>query len=195
MDSLTDPDRFNDWNFPRHPEQNIYPPNGENYPSAGPQANSTYEYVIVGSGAGGSPLAARLALAGYSVLLIDAGEDHGTDRQLQVPALHPYASEYNPSRWDFFVDHYANETQAIRDTKMAYITPSGDYYVGTNPPEGSVRKGVLYPRTGALGGSTQHNALVTVKPTRNDWNNIAAITGDKSWEADKMQGYFEKMEA
>ncbi|KAK7968930.1 choline dehydrogenase protein [Apiospora saccharicola] len=186
---------FNDWNFPMHPEQNIYPPNGENYPSAGPQANSTYEYVVVGSGAGGSPLAARLALAGYSVLLIDAGEDHGTDRQLQVPALHPYASEYNPSRWDFFVDHYANETQAIRDTKMAYVTPAGDYYVGTNPPEGSVRKGVLYPRTGALGGSTQHNALVTVKPTRNDWNNIAAITGDKSWEADKMQGYFEKMEA
>ncbi|KAK7941355.1 uncharacterized protein PG986_013742 [Apiospora aurea] len=160
-----------------------------------PQANSTYEYVVVGSGPGGAPLAARLALAGHSVLVIDAGEDHGTDRQLQVPALHPYASEYNPSRWDYFVNHYANETQAIRDTKMTYVTPKGEYYVGTNPPEGSVRKGVLYPRAGTLGGCSQHNALVTVKPTRNDWNHIAEITGDDSWEADKMQAYFEKMES
>ncbi|KAK6863779.1 hypothetical protein PG995_000307 [Apiospora arundinis] len=184
-----------EWSYPMHPEQNIYPPNGENYPTSGPKPNSTYEYVIVGSGPGGAPLAARLALAGHSVLLIDAGEDHGTDRQIQVPALHPYASEYNPSRWDYFVEHYANETQAIRDTKMAYVTPQGDYYVGTNPPEGSVRKGVLYPRTGALGGCSQHNAYVTVKPTKKDWNNIAALTGDDSWKAEKMQGYFEKMEA
>lgn len=101
----------------------------------------------------------------------------------------------DPSRWDYFVEHYANETQAIRDTKMAYVTPQGDYYVGTNPPEGSVRKGVLYPRTGALGGCSQHNAYVTVKPTKKDWNNIAALTGDDSWKAEKMQGYFEKMEA
>jgi choline dehydrogenase len=35
----------------------------------------TYDFVIVGSGAGGGPLAANLALEGFSVLLIDAGSD------------------------------------------------------------------------------------------------------------------------
>ncbi len=36
-----------------------------------------YEYVVVGSGPGGGPLAARLAIAGDKVLLIDAGSDQG----------------------------------------------------------------------------------------------------------------------
>lgn len=30
-----------------------------------------YEYVVVGSGPGGGPVAARLAIAGYKVLLIE----------------------------------------------------------------------------------------------------------------------------
>ncbi|THV82266.1 GMC oxidoreductase [Aureobasidium pullulans] len=183
-----------EWTWPKVSDEPIYPPNGYNMPTKGPVDNSTYEYIVVGSGPGGSPLAARLALAGHSVLLIDAGEDHGTDRQVQVPALHPYASEYNPIRWDFFVDHYADEEQAKRDSKMSYLTPSGEYYSGLNPPEGSVRKGVLYPRTGALGGCAQHNALTMILPTENDWNNIATLTGDDSWMAKNMRKYFERLE-
>ncbi|KAH0082187.1 hypothetical protein KCU86_g15959, partial [Aureobasidium melanogenum] len=69
-----------EWTWPKLSNDPQFPPNGYNYPTKGPVANSTYEYIVVGSGPGGSPLAARLALAGYSVLLIDAGEDHGTDR-------------------------------------------------------------------------------------------------------------------
>jgi len=34
-----------------------------------------YEYVVVGSGAGGGPLASRLARAGRKVLLLEAGDD------------------------------------------------------------------------------------------------------------------------
>ena len=41
---------------------------------------------MVGSGPGGSPVAARLAIAGYKVLLIDAGGDEGSSYQEQVPA-------------------------------------------------------------------------------------------------------------
>lgn len=33
---------------------------------------------MVGSSLGGSPVAARLAIAGYKVLLIDAGGDEGS---------------------------------------------------------------------------------------------------------------------
>lgn len=38
---------------------------------------ATYEYIVVGAGAAGSAAAARLALAGRSVLLVEAGGDPG----------------------------------------------------------------------------------------------------------------------
>ncbi|KAI3343635.1 GMC oxidoreductase [Ustulina deusta] len=181
--------------WPVNPKQNIFAPNGPQYPASGPVAGSTYDYVVVGSGPGGAPLAARLAQSGYSVLLVDAGEDHGAERQVQVPALHPFASEYNPIRWNYFVHHYADDSQAIRDSKMAYLTPGGDYYVGLYPPEASQRLGVLYPRTAALGGCSQHNAYITILPNYGDWDYISKITGDSSWESANMRRYFEKLEA
>jgi choline dehydrogenase len=43
--------------------------------TATPIDNQTYEYIVVGSGPGGSPLASNLARAGHSVLLLEAGDD------------------------------------------------------------------------------------------------------------------------
>ena len=40
-------------------------------------AAASYDYIVVGSGPGGGPLAADLARAGYSTLLIEAGGDEG----------------------------------------------------------------------------------------------------------------------
>ena len=39
-------------------------------------AESSWDYVIVGSGAGGGTLAARLAESGMRVFLLEAGGDH-----------------------------------------------------------------------------------------------------------------------
>ena len=35
--------------------------------------NATFEYIVVGSGPGGGPIASNLARAGHSVLLLEAG--------------------------------------------------------------------------------------------------------------------------
>jgi len=35
--------------------------------------NKTFEYIVVGSGPGGGPIASNLARAGHSVLLLEAG--------------------------------------------------------------------------------------------------------------------------
>lgn len=42
-------------------------------PATNTLGNTTYDYIIVGSGAGGIPLAAKLAASGQSVLLIERG--------------------------------------------------------------------------------------------------------------------------
>lgn len=164
--------------------------------SAASDANELtgYEYVVVGSGAGGGPLAARLAIAGHKTLLIEAGDDQGQNANYSVPAYSALASEDAALSWNFFVRHYADEKRQARDYKTSYETPDGGLYTGLNPPAGSKMKGTLYPRTQTLGGCTAHNALVTIYPHRSDFDYIAQLTGDDSWHPDNMRKYFVRME-
>ncbi|KAF2970793.1 hypothetical protein GQX73_g2747 [Xylaria multiplex] len=174
-------------------EQVQFPQTGPTLPVHEPRAKE-YEYIVIGSGAGGSPVAANLARAGHSVLLVDAGGDYGHLRQVESPALANPASERNEVTWGFFVRHYANETIALKDRKLAWSTPDNQYYSGQNPPEGSTMLGNFYPRYGGLGGCTEHNALVGLLPTKNDLGYIANITGDSSWELSNMRKFYEKLE-
>lgn len=153
-----------------------------------------YEYVVVGSGAGGGPLAANLARKGHRVLLLEAGDDQGSNLNQQVPAFHFMSTEDEKMRWDYFVKHYADEELARKDSKMTWETPTGTLYIGLNPPTGSKPKGILYPRAGTLGGCTAHNAMITVYPHQSDWSNIAELTGDMSWDPANMRQYFERLE-
>ncbi|MGW6978270.1 GMC family oxidoreductase [Streptomyces sp. NPDC054932] len=143
--------------------------------SGDPPAETDFDYIVVGAGAGGAPLAANLAAAGMRVLLLDAGGAEDNDNYL-VPAFHADASEDPAQRWDYFVRHYADEQQHRRDSKLV---PS---------------KGILYPRAGTVGGCTAHHALITVYPFNRDWDEIARETGDVSWGSTSMRWYFERLE-
>ncbi|CZR68556.1 related to choline dehydrogenase [Phialocephala subalpina] len=153
-----------------------------------------YDYVVVGSGAGGGPLAARLAIYGQKVLLLEAGDDEGTTPYESIPALYPAASEYAPMSWDFFVRHYSNDTREGLNLKATYETPAGTTYIGLDPPAGSILKGIWYPRAATLGGCAAHNAMVTVYPFEEDWSLIQNLTGDSSWAPDNMVQYWERVE-
>ena len=161
-------------------------------------ATEGYDYVVVGSGAGGAPVAARLALAGHSVLVLEAGEDMADSIYTNVPALHFIAAEYPPMAWDFYVNHYPDLDTQRRDSKMTWRTPGGEIWVqllnGTTPPEGSEPLGILYPRSGTVGGCSQHNAQIMVYPHASDFQYIVDQTGDSSWDPDNMRQYFERLE-
>src|SRR5438309_10164755 len=80
-----------------------------------------YEYVVVSAGAGGGTVAARLAEADRTVLLLEAGGDPislqgggpvgppGQNRLPEdhdVPAFHACSTENEALRWEFYVRHY-----------------------------------------------------------------------------------------
>lgn len=157
------------------------------------QLKTDCEYIVVGSGAGGGTLAARLAEAGRIVVLLEAGGDSKEPgdgdvsgsrmpSDYDVPAFHAFASENEAMKWDFFVRHYTDDEVQCKDDK--YFAKWND-----NPVDG-----VLYPRAGTLGGCTAHNAMILIYPHNADWDYIADLTGDSSWAADKMRAYFERLE-
>ncbi|KAF6840989.1 gmc oxidoreductase [Colletotrichum musicola] len=153
-----------------------------------------YEYIVVGSGPGGGPLAANLARKGHSVLLLEAGGDYGDTLLQRIPITGAQVAEQPSMSWEFFVSHYDNETQARRDSKFTYRLANGTLYYGLDPPEGAEPLGIFYPRGATLGGSAQMNAMNFALPPDNDWDSIAELTGDDSWKAERMREHFIALE-
>lgn len=63
-----------------------------------------HDYIVVGSGPGGVPLAARSGLAGYKVLMIETGRDEAADNNdARVLIFNAKASEDERLLWAFYV--------------------------------------------------------------------------------------------
>src|SRR5262245_28135372 len=138
-------------------------------------SNNTYDFIIVGSGAGGGPLACNLAKKKFRVLLIEAGGRDLPDAS-EIPAFHALASEDASISWEYFVRHYSDAAQNRRDSK--WKDPNG----------------IFYPRASGVGGCTLHNAMITMSGPADDWDAIAGLTADRSWNSDRMRAYFQRVE-
>ncbi len=162
-------------------------------PSLEPAPEGEFDYIVVGSGAGGAPLAARLVEAGHRVLVIEAGSNaeaqppQAPEREVsEVPALHAVASENPDLSWQFFVKHYTQNPGGRPDSKWH----QPDVAAG----EDETHAGIFYPRAAALGGCTIHNAMITIAGPDADWDTLADFVDDDSWRSNLMRPYFEKLE-
>ncbi|KAG8755795.1 hypothetical protein FRC12_010779 [Ceratobasidium sp. 428] len=128
-------------------------------------SKSQYDYIIVGTGAGGGPLAARLALNGYKVLALDAGYDT-YENNVTIPLYFGRSNEDEKVVLDYYTDHYASPNNVS----------------------------AWYPRAQGIGGSTIHNALIHLRAHNWDFDNMANKTNDASWKASSMRQYFTRLE-
>ncbi|KAF7328864.1 Choline dehydrogenase [Mycena venus] len=129
-------------------------------------ATDVFDFVVVGSGAGGGPLASRLAENGFSVFLVDAGNDVNTFNTT-LPAYFARATEDETTELAYNINEFSDPGSRI----------------------------AWYPRARALGGSTIHNAMINIiAGTQGDFNDIAATFDDQSWSRRNMQKYFKKIE-
>ncbi|KAI0260754.1 aryl-alcohol oxidase-like protein [Gloeopeniophorella convolvens] len=134
-------------------------------PSQLPQGK-TYDYIVVGSGAGGGVIGSRLSeLSGVNVLIIEAGINVDGVLETEIPFLGPNL-----------------------------IGTSFDWNFTTTPQAGLNGRSIAYARGHALGGSTSINFLVYTRGSEDDWDRFASTTGDKGWSWSALQPYIKKME-
>ncbi|KAG9049594.1 hypothetical protein FS837_009794 [Tulasnella sp. UAMH 9824] len=130
--------------------------------------DSTYDFLVVGAGAGGGPLASRLAAEGWRTLVIEAGKDHVTFNTT-IPLYLIQATEDPEISLDYYVNHY----------------PKGTKY-------GDVQ--TWYPRSQGLGGCTIHNALINLIPHKWDFEQLQNMFNDETWGWQNMAKYYTRVE-
>jgi choline dehydrogenase len=143
-------------------------------------SDAEFDYIIVGSGAGGGTLAARLAEKGSKVLLLEAGGEE-QPYNYEVPVFHGRATEDEEMRLDHYVRHYEDEARQEKDPKYLVEKAAGLH-------------GVYYPRARTLGGCTAHYAMIIIRPHDSDWQAIRDATDDQSWAPRDMDKYFARVE-
>lgn len=123
-----------------------------------------YDYIVVGSGAAGSVVAARLGDAGHSVCVVEAG---GSDNHpfIKIPAG--------------FVKNLGKPS-----LMWQFETPAGDNTAG---------RSVYLPQGKVLGGSTSINGLIYNRGWSGDFDAWAA-QGNTGWSYQDVLPYFMRAE-
>jgi choline dehydrogenase len=156
-----------------------------------------FDYIIIGSGAGGGPLAVNLSKH-FRVLVIEAGADCGPSPNYQVPYFNSAALEDPAMAWEFWIDgnseEFLDKKYGPGQHRSSRIQNFSDEELTDGSKVGPQKRGVQYPRAGTLGGCTAHNAMITMYPHDSDWTDLQKMTDDNNFAPATMRKYFQIIE-
>ncbi|MBS0636978.1 MAG: GMC family oxidoreductase [Verrucomicrobia bacterium] len=146
------------------------------------------DYVIAGAGAAGCVAAARLAEAGNSVILLEAGPDtslESRDILVQFDKVLIEVPLQFINLWNRF-----NQDPASTNCGEWNATQTMGAFVSTD------QNGIYYsyPRGIGAGGSVNHHAMQDGVGSLQVYNNIAKYVKDKYWCGKNMKRFFTGME-
>lgn len=133
--------------------------------------NYEADYVIVGAGAAGSVLAARLAEnTKRTVILVEAGPDNTADPTISAAAQYAFLLDIPP----------AGPNPSPSHLGFMSMSQNGKNYG--------------YPRGTGLGGSTNHHACIDGRGSPLVYNEWARQTGASQWTYENLLPFFMRME-
>ena len=149
---------------------------------------NTYDFIVIGSGAAGSVIAARLSENGkYTVLIVEAGHDNRQNSN----SISKYQKELmrTTSTFGSLYSRY-HQNPSLKKCNGVEVSPSLLEYA-------TVKENTRfynYPRGGGASGSTNHHAMVDGRGSIDVYNNIAKYVRDPMWKYKNILPYYKKME-
>jgi choline dehydrogenase len=130
-----------------------------------PVAGHRYDYIVIGAGSAGCVVTYRLAAAGHSVLVLEAGGDDASVEEIRIPAAFPnlFRTEVD---WD-------------------YQTVEQKHALGRR---------MYWPRGKVLGGSSSINAQLYIRGNRLDYDSWRDGLGCTGWGYADLLPYFVRAE-
>ena len=147
-----------------------------------------YDYIIVGAGAAGCIIAARLAEdPKLKILLLESGHDNSMNSD--ITSNYNKEISYIPINDGIYLKRYHNNP-SISTCNGLEASPSLTTYVTTKQKE----RYFVYPRGNGAGGSTNHHSMYDGRGCQKNYDRIAKEVNDPIWSSTNILQYWKKME-